>query len=108
MRTRHRPTGLIPISLKLLSALAFVVLLAAPARAQTAQISGHISDTSNAAIPGAVVTITNLATGVMRTGTANTEGLYTVPLLPPGQYRVEVQLDGFAPMTRSGVTLGSK
>jgi outer membrane receptor protein involved in Fe transport len=101
MRTWQRPTGLIPT----LSALAFIVSIAAPAHAQTAQISGHISDASNAAVPGAVVTITNLATGVLRTSVANTEGLYTVPLLPPGQYRVEVQMDGFAPITREGVTL---
>ena len=79
-----------------------MLALAAPARAQTAQIAGQVTDTSNAAVPGAVVTITNLATGVMRTGVANNEGLYTVPLLPPGQYRVDVQMDGFAPITRDG------
>jgi outer membrane receptor protein involved in Fe transport len=83
----------------------FVPFAAAPVLAQTAQVSGHITDGSGGAVPGAVVTITNLATGVLRTSVANEEGYYAVPLLPPGQYRVEVQMDGFAPVTRDALAL---
>ena len=104
---RHAPStpSTLAWTTSVLFALAIVLAAATPARAQTAQIAGQVTDASNAAVPGAVVTITNLATGVLRTGVANSEGLYTVPLLPPGQYRVDVQMDGFAPITRDGVTL---
>jgi outer membrane receptor protein involved in Fe transport len=78
---------------------------AAPVVAQTAQVSGHITDSSAGSIPGAIVTITNIATGVLRTSVANEEGYYAVPLLPPGQYRVDVQMDGFAPVTRDALIL---
>jgi outer membrane receptor protein involved in Fe transport len=81
------------------------MLAATPAVAQTAQVSGHITDSSAGAVPGAIVTITNIATGVLRTSVANEEGYYAVPVLPPGQYRVEVQMDGFAPVTREALTL---
>jgi outer membrane receptor protein involved in Fe transport len=89
----------------LLFVIACVVAAAAPAAAQTAQVTGHVTDSSGGAVPGVTVTITNLATGVLRTSVANAEGYYTVPLLPPGQYRVDIQMDGFAPITRTGVVL---
>src|SRR5438132_1391568 len=53
----------------------------------TAQLTGAIKDPSGAAVPGADVLVVNVDTGVQRNTTSNEEGYYTVPLLPPGNYR---------------------
>ena len=79
--------------------LSVAMLLAAwvvTGRAQTqGGISGTVTDTSGAPIPGADVTITNTATRGSRNTTTNAEGLYTFPSLPPGFYELKVELQGF-------------
>ncbi|MGH9325991.1 MAG: carboxypeptidase regulatory-like domain-containing protein [Terriglobia bacterium] len=72
---------------------------------QTAQIVGTISDSSGARVPGAKITVINVNTGVERTVASNTEGYYTVPLLPAGEYRINVQKQGFKLENRSGIVL---
>jgi hypothetical protein len=87
--------------------LSITVLLAAPLVAQStsAQITGTVRDPSSAVVPGAAVIVVNTATGVERqTMTAETGG-YTVTMLQPGSYRVNVQKAGFRPVSRSGITL---
>ena len=65
-------------------------------RAQTqGGITGTVTDSSGAAIPGADVTVTNTATRGTRKTTTNAEGLYTFPSLPPGIYELKVELQGF-------------
>ncbi|MEZ5393538.1 MAG: carboxypeptidase-like regulatory domain-containing protein [Bryobacterales bacterium] len=78
-----------------------------PCRAQvsTAQLTGAVTDPSGAAIPGAEVTVSNVATGDVWNTQTGPAGYYTVPLLPPGQYRINVQADGFKAFSRAGVTL---
>jgi hypothetical protein len=67
-----------------------------PGRAQTeGGISGTVTDSSGAAIPGATVTVTNTATRGTRTTTTNGQGLYSFPALPPGSYELKVELQGF-------------
>ena len=58
-------------------------------------ISGPVTDSSGAAIPGATVTVTNTATSGTRNTTTNAEGLYTFPAVPPGFYELKVELQGF-------------
>jgi hypothetical protein len=62
----------------------------------TAAISGRVVDQDGAMLPGVTVTVTNTATGATRDTMTNGEGLYTVPALPSGMYRVKVELTGFA------------
>jgi hypothetical protein len=82
------------------SASAAVLLLATPAHGQsTATLSGIVTDPSGAVVPRAVVTVTGIATGTVRTATADGAGLYLVPSLAPGDYRVKVQAPGFGPYT---------
>ena len=69
------------------------------------QINGQILDTSGAAVPDANVTAANVDTGVSYSAKANSSGLYTIPLLPPGNYRLEVTMARFRPIVRSGVAL---
>ena len=89
-------------------ALVIALLAAAirPAHAQsTAQITGTITDTSGSVIPGATVTITNEETSIRTTAVSNQVGTYTALFLQPGTYRIDVALDGFRPLSRSGIRL---
>ncbi|MGC4082655.1 MAG: carboxypeptidase-like regulatory domain-containing protein, partial [Vicinamibacterales bacterium] len=61
----------------------------------TGQINGLITDSSDSVLPGVVVEATNLATGLVRSATTGGDGLYTIPLLPPGDYDVKASLQGF-------------
>jgi hypothetical protein len=89
-----------------MSRLLFSFVLAAVASfAQNSAIQGLVTDSTKAAISGATVTITNVATQTVRTATTNGEGFYTVPLLPPGGYRVEAANAGFAPQKINEIRL---
>ena len=61
----------------------------------TAAVSGHVTDPSGSVIPGAEVTITNLATGVAYTNVSNSVGAYSLLNLPPASYQITVVRDGF-------------
>src|SRR5687768_11507632 len=63
----------------------------------TATISGRAVDEAAAVLPGVTITVTNTATGAVRTTVTNEEGLYSVPALIPGIYNVRAELAGFAP-----------
>src|SRR5437016_14106119 len=60
-----------------------------------AAIQGTVRDSSGAIIPGAMITAINTETNLRRTGTSNESGLFSIPNLPPGKYRVQVSLSGF-------------
>lgn len=84
---------------------ALILLAAALGFAQTAQITGLVTDSSRAAIVDAEVVVTNADTGVARTTATNQQGNYTVPLLQPGNYRMTVQSSGFRPVSRENIRL---
>jgi len=81
------------------------VALPVLALAQTAQITGRVTDASAAVIPAAEVTISHTGTGVTRTTSSNEVGYFTMPLLPRGDYRVAVRHPGFRGVERSGILL---
>ncbi len=87
----------------LFASLAFC--LATTAHAQTAEVTGRVTDQAAAVVTGAEVIVSNVNTGVSRKAVTNDEGYYTVPLLQPGQYRLTARKDGFKPIARDGVTL---
>ncbi len=72
---------------------------------QTAQIVGTISDASGGRVPGARISAKEVNTGTERTVTSNSEGYYTIPLLPPGSYNVIVSKEGFSQVTRPDLHL---
>jgi hypothetical protein len=81
-------------------------VLACPAVfAQTAQVSGSITDASGAAVPNASVKALNQNTGTARTAVSNDDGYYLLPLLQPGTYTISVDHAGFATKVLSGITL---
>ncbi len=67
------------------------------------QINGAITDPSGAVLPGVTVEATNAATGAVRSAVSGTDGLYTIPLLAPGNYTVKASLQGFRTSQRDGV-----
>ena len=60
---------------------------------------------SSGVMEGVNLTVTNVATGIKRDTTSNAEGYYTVSLLLPGPYRINVQAAGFRPISRSAAWL---
>ena len=71
----------------------------------TASLSGSITDSSGAGVPGAIVTVTNADTGARRETASNQEGDYQFTLLQPGSYSISVQKQGFKQTTQEGVRL---
>ena len=73
----------------------------------TGAISGTVTDPSNAVIPNAPVTLTNLGTGVSVTATTNSNGAYNFPLLQPASYKITVKQQGFRTVEQTvTVTVG--
>ena len=91
--------------------IAFVALLSlfsfAPfAHAQfNASLSGTVIDPSGAVIPGATVTLTNMATQAVRTATSTSQGTYQFSELPPGDYSLSGAAKGFQGTSLDRVTL---
>ena len=56
---------------------------------------GKVTDASGATISGATVHLTNNATGAERTATTNDSGDWSIPNLPPANYRVRIEKQGF-------------
>jgi hypothetical protein len=82
-----------------------LLVVAVPARAQVGagQVTGVIADAQGAPVPGATVTATHQGTGVARPAVSSSGGVYTVPVLPPGVYAVDVTLAGFRPARQDRV-----
>jgi hypothetical protein len=87
--------------------LAIGVFSANPAGAQGlfGTISGSVSDPTGAIIPGATITVTNVATNVMTTLKSNASGDYSVSSLNPGIYRVEASAKGFKNAVQNDIVL---
>src|ERR1035438_4831065 len=88
--------------------LPIVILLtsAAPvAFSQNAQLSGKVTDPSDAAIPGVEINITNTENGARRKLVTNEVGYFVAPSLQPGHYRLSALKEGFKPLIREGLTL---
>src|SRR3954451_18899661 len=85
----------------------FVMLFSALACAQEfrALISGQITDSSGASIPGATVKATNLNTNVVVTATSASDGRYVLAQVPAGPYSVVCEASGFKKFTRTGVSV---
>ena len=72
--------------------LAFSALLWGQAGVST--IRGRVLDAAEAVIPAAKVNLTNTATGVARETVTNEAGLYVIPGVTPGPYRIRVEFPG--------------
>jgi hypothetical protein len=82
---------------RLLVVVALLALLPTAAFAQVdrATLTGTVKDGAGAVLPGATVTVTNVATGVAASQTTTEAGSYLLVNLIPGRYQVDVELSGF-------------
>jgi hypothetical protein len=86
-------------------AIALVSTPTAYAQVLYGSIVGNVRDQSGAAVPGALVTITNKETNQVRTTTTNDEGGYNVPNVQSGVYEVKVTREGFRPTIEGNVSV---
>ena len=75
--------------------------------AQTAQITGRVTDPDNAMVVGCTVTVRSQETTITRSVTTNEEAYYTIAQLPAGSYEVIVNHPGFQTVRRSNVVLNN-
>jgi len=68
-------------------------------------IVGSVTDVSGAIVTDANVTLTNLGTSEKRTQSSGADGLFTFVNLFPGQYRVDVEKQGFKHFVRNPVVV---
>ena len=85
----------------------FAVTINPELRAQVAggMISGTVTDNTARVIPNAEVNIRNVATGVSREVTTNTDGVYVAPNLVPGTYELKFEAKGFKSETKRNIAL---
>jgi hypothetical protein len=91
-------------------AVAALILGAPAAFAQggvTSTLSGTVTDTSGAVVPGASVIVKRADTAVTSEAVTNAEGQFTIAQLNPGKYSVVVSLSGFKTATVNDVELNA-
>lgn len=88
-------------------AVLFLALAAGAAWAQigTSTITGRITDSTGAVVPSVAVNIVHSGTNFVSNATTNSEGIFRVPSLPPGRYRVTFEAQGFKKIVRDDVEL---
>ncbi len=105
--TLRATAGLVKLWRLSMAVLLGAVLLgfSAPVMGQAvnATLLGTVTDTSGAVVAGAKVTATEMKTGVSRSTATNDSGNYAFANLPPGQYEVATEKQGFKKAVRSGV-----
>src|SRR6476469_1007591 len=83
----------------------FLLGLTLPAQEFRATLSGRVTDPTGALIAGAKVEAKAVATGAVSSTVSGNDGDYQIPFLPPGEYVITVQKEGFRRAVREGVTL---
>jgi Carboxypeptidase regulatory-like domain len=91
----------------LLLSLGMVVSASSSLYAQSTygSIAGSVTDNSGAIVTDAQVTLTNLGTAEKRTQSSGSDGLFTFVNLFAGQYRIDVEKQGFKHFVRTAVTV---
>ena len=88
--------------------LLLLILCIAPcaiAQSTNATISGVVVDPSGRVIPDADIEILNAATGVHYSSKTNSDGIYSLSILPPGEYLVQISKGGFKTLIKPGIVL---
>lgn len=88
-----------------LLAVAMIATFAVAQNTNTGEIRGTVTDTSGAMLSGVKITITNVETGVSTVTSTNSAGVYDVPSVPIGDYKITFAKDGFRELIRQGITL---
>ncbi len=75
------------------------------AQLTTASISGTLTDSTGATVPGAAISAVEMSTGAIARAHANSEGFYVLSGIVPGLYRLRVEKEGFQAYVREGVVV---
>jgi hypothetical protein len=85
------------------------ITIFAQASSSTAELRGRVTDQSEAVIPGAKLTLTDVGKGTSRTATTDGEGNYIFLALLPSTYELKVEAPNFTPyLTRFELTVGQQ
>ncbi|PWT87364.1 MAG: TonB-dependent receptor, partial [Blastocatellia bacterium] len=79
-----------------------ITTITAVAQTSTSRITGRVTDSKQASVAGATVTVTNEATNVSQTQTTTEAGVYAFESLPVGNYTVTVEQNGFKKFQKTG------
>ena len=71
----------------------------------TGELAGRVTDESGAVLPGVTVTATQTDTTFVRTAVTDGAGVWVMPNMPTGPYRLEVSLQGFRTYLQTGIVL---
>src|SRR5207302_9960731 len=77
----------------------------ASAQTATATLSGTVIDPNGAVVPGAIITLTEVSTQLQRTATTDDQGHFSIPLLKPSTYLLQVEHQGFLTAEVRDITL---
>ncbi len=91
----------------LLAGIMVIGMRRASAQANRATITGTVTDSSGAVVPGVEVTATSKGMNLPTKTVSNQDGIYVIPNLFPGEYSVEFKRDGFETLKRTSITLES-
>src|ERR1700724_1832113 len=84
--------------------VAAILVLPAPAHAQEAVLSGTITDSTGAVLPGVALKAVHEASGNSFEAVTDQRGVYRIPVRI-GSYAITAELSGFTTITRSGLQL---
>jgi hypothetical protein len=79
--------------------------VSAQTQSLNAQLEGTVVDPTGAVVSQAEITATNLETGITRVTISDDRGIYRIPLLPLGTYRIVVEATSFKRLVRNGVVV---
>ena len=96
--------GEIPLK-AFLSSVVFLVLSACLDAQSLTSLSGTVTDPSGAVIPGASLTLTNMANGSQRKTSSDSSGRYSFPQVQPATYKLFATASGFSDTTLNDIPL---
>ena len=105
MFTKRVVLGLCCISCLLLSMFLLHSPVAMGQASDAGTVSGTITDSTGAAVPGATVYLVDASTGSTRPTTTNDSGAYVLPYVKPGTYNVKISKQGFKTTVVSNQTV---
>src|SRR5882724_676451 len=87
------------------AALPFLFSIFGWAQGPSGEITGAVTDPTGAVVAGATIAVTNPATNTQRVVKTNSDGIYDLPALPPGNYSLKVEMQGFGSQLRNDIEL---
>lgn len=94
----------LPLLLRVLI-LVFSIVILGYSQTVDATLTGIVTDPTGASVSDAKIKVVNTGTNISHDATSDSSGVYTVPALAPGEYRIEVEQTGFKRQVLSGIVL---